>query len=729
MRRRCRRYPGLLPLIAVGLTFTLPQSSLADTGTNDEVITTHSLVGSYLAGRFARANQDQRNAAEFYRKALIHDPGNERLLEQAFQMEASQADWPRALKLADELTKLQPKHRLAHLALALEDFKSGSRSAAAEHFRAAGTGPIGELTSSLALAWVKAADKDYTGALASLDLPKQAEWAQFFLRFHRALISDVAGRGQDSKRWFDQAFKQDTRTLRTALAYARSSAHWGNRKLAKTVLKSHLAKSQGDGHPLIRTLAREVRAGRKPALIVSTPREGLAEVFYGLGEALIGEGAIGIGVLYMQMALYVEPDQQFALAALANAHETNKEYADAIAVYDRIPKESPLETAVEIRKAFNLNSLERVDEAKKTLTGLLERAGPVVPDDVAKDLAADAADRERLLLEAAEQDAAAADDETLLKLGSRGAKVLELQESLKTLGYPLETADGRFGESTRRAVVEFQKNNAIKADGLAGPETVAALLSARDASSNAAKSGSTDVADATPPDGGKEPLPESTKKLPLTINDRLEILDALGNITRSRKMYGEAVGYYDRALALIDKPEKRHWVYFYARGTSYERLKNWPAAEVDLEKALGLFPDQPLILNYLGYSWIDQGRNMKRGMALIEKAVALKPDDGYVVDSLGWAHFKQGNFKEAVRYLERAVELKPNDPVLNDHLGDALWKVGREREARFQWDQALSLKPEPEDAIKIRRKLDQGMTQETDAAKTKKTSQVGTPAN
>jgi tetratricopeptide (TPR) repeat protein len=116
-----------------------------------------------------------------------------------------------------------------------------------------------------------------------------------------------------------------------------------------------------------------------------------------------------------------------------------------------------------------------------------------------------------------------------------------------------------------------------------------------------------------------------------------------------------------------------------------------------------------MVLNYLGYSWVDQNRNLKEGMSLIEKAVALKPDDGYIVDSLGWAHFKLGNFKEAVRFLERAVELKPEDPVLNDHLGDALWRVGREREARFQWDQALTLEPEPDQVEKIKKKLTKGL--------------------
>ena len=112
------------------------------------------------------------------------------------------------------------------------------------------------------------------------------------------------------------------------------------------------------------------------------------------------------------------------------------------------------------------------------------------------------------------------------------------------------------------------------------------------------------------------------------------------------------------------------------------------------------------------------------GMRLIEKAVQLKPDDGYIVDSLGWAHYKRGDFKEAVRYLERAVEIKPEDPTLNDHLGDAFWKVGREREARFQWNQALSLAPEPDDVEKIKAKIDRGLNAEGVAKNASKTRQV-----
>src|SRR5690606_19240974 len=217
------------------------------------------------------------------------------------------------------------------------------------------------------------------------------------------------------------------------------------------------------------------------------------------------------------------------------------------------------------------------------------------------------------------------------------------------------------------------------------------------------------------PEEAKELLDRLLEKKP----DDLRVLDAAGTILRGRKRYEEAIPYYDQAIALIKKPQKRHWTYWYARGTSYDRLKKWPQTEADLKMALQLSPDEPLALNYLGYSWSDQNRNLKEGLELIEKAVALKPDDGYIVDSLGWAHYRLGNYEDAVRLLERAVELRPEDPVLNDHLGDALWRVDRQREARYQWEHALTLDPEPEEAEKIKVKLEHGLAEPDIASPTK----------
>ena len=151
---------------------------------------------------------------------------------------------------------------------------------------------------------------------------------------------------------------------------------------------------------------------------------------------------------------------------------------------------------------------------------------------------------------------------------------------------------------------------------------------------------------------------------------------------------------------------------YYFRGICYERSKQWPKAEVDMKKALELSPDQPLVLNYLGYSWVDQGVNLDEGMRMIRRAVEQRADDGYIVDSLGWAYYRMGDFENAVKYLEQAVELKPEDPTINDHLGDAYWRIGRRLEARFQWAHARDLKPEPEDLEKIQEKLKSGLPDE-----------------
>ena len=155
---------------------------------------------------------------------------------------------------------------------------------------------------------------------------------------------------------------------------------------------------------------------------------------------------------------------------------------------------------------------------------------------------------------------------------------------------------------------------------------------------------------------------------------------------------------------------------YYFRGICFERAKQWAKAEADLKKSLELFPDQPHVLNYLGYSWIDQGINLDEGMRMIRRAVEQRADDGYIVDSLGWAYYRLGNMDEAVKHLERAVELKPEDPTINDHLGDAYWRVGRVLEARFQWSHARDLKPEPEDLGKIEDKLKNGLPDDTSSA-------------
>jgi tetratricopeptide (TPR) repeat protein len=454
---------------------------------------------------------------------------------------------------------------MARLLLALADFRAGQFEAADKHLVASMGNPVADLTASITRAWMKQAQGDTAAALAHLAEPKAAEPILQFYRYHRALLLDVAGRKGEARQAYDAQAKSN-RTLRFSLAQAQSASHGGDSRAALAALLPQVERARADTHPLVRDAQRRIEAGERLPLLVTTPEQGMAEAYYGLGEALTSDGGFGPGAMLLQFALYLQPDMPFALAAMANVYEQAKRYDLANELYARIPRGGPLDSPIDLRRALNLNALDQFEQAKTVLEAVIKR--------------------------------------------------------------------------------------------------------------------------------------EPGNLLPL---------DTLGSIYRGRKLHEDAIGTYDRLIALIPKPEARHWTYFYARGTSFERAKKWPQAEADLRTALRLSPDQATVLNYLGYSWVDQGRNLKEGLALIEKAVRLRPDDGYIVDSLGWAHFRLGNFKDAVKWLERAVELRPEDPTLNDHLGDAYWRVGREREARFQWDLALTLKPEPEEIEKIRKKVAEGM--------------------
>jgi tetratricopeptide (TPR) repeat protein len=523
-----------------------------------------TLLGNYLAGRIARGDHDTAAAADFYSRALAEDPTNELILEQAFLLETAAADWTRAVELARELVKVEPSHRIAQFLLGIEAFKRGDYKEADEHFAAARQGPIADLTSILARAWVQQANGKTDQAFATLDTLSDADWAQFYQRYHRALIADVAGKREVARVAFAQAFKKNPATLRVADAYARHLVNSNSRKLAKQTLKTHIAKSAQ--HPLSTALLNDIEAGKTPPLLVTSPNDGLAEVFYGIGDALAGEGGLDMGIIFLQFALYLEPDFPLAQVALAEAYDSAKRYDLELAAFDNINEDSPLWLNVQIQKALALNSLERVDDAKALLEKIIAKS----PKDIRP-------------------------------------------------------------------------------------------------------------------------------------------LDALGNILRSHERYAEARDYYSRAIELVGKPTKDNWTLFYARGVCNERLKDWPQAEADLKKALELSPDESPVLNYLGYTWVDQSQNLKTAMDYIRKAVKLKPDDGYYIDSLGWAYYRLGNIQSAVEHLERAVELKPDDPVINDHLGDAYWRIGRKLEAKYQWQQSLTLKPDKDLIATIDKKLKDGL--------------------
>lgn len=209
--------------------------------------------------------------------------------------------------------------------------------------------------------------------------------------------------------------------------------------------------------------------------------------------------------------------------------------------------------------------------------------------------------------------------------------------------------------------------------------------------------------------------------------DSADVYYELADYYRLDKNYQKAIQTYTHLFNSFKGEElpERYAFAYYLRGISYERENKWDAAERDFLKALEFFPDNPDILNYLGYGWIDRGMNIDEGEKMIRKALEINPEDGYITDSLGWVLYKKGEFAEALKYMEKAVAFEPYDSIINDHLGDVYWAVGRHQEARYQWTRALNYKSEASDSIdtvtlkkKIESGLEKGFDKDFASAKT-----------
>lgn len=212
------------------------------------------------------------------------------------------------------------------------------------------------------------------------------------------------------------------------------------------------------------------------------------------------------------------------------------------------------------------------------------------------------------------------------------------------------------------------------------------------------------------PDAAIEVLEQLTRSYP----DLPVVFSTLGDVLRQQDQFAESIAAYDRALELTAEGARAEWFLLYARAIAHERLGQWKEAEADFRHALALNPGQPQVLNYLGYSMVEQQVNLDEALEMIEQAVAASPDSGYIIDSLGWVLYRLGRYEEAIVHMERAAQLEPVDAVVNDHLGDTLWAVGRKREARFQWRRALSFVDTSDvnseaDPARIRRKLEVGL--------------------
>jgi tetratricopeptide (TPR) repeat protein len=560
--RRCTASSALAAFLAVA-PFQIdaqPSSALQSTNT--------SASGSYLAARHAGQQRDAAAAAAYYRAALKRDPNNAELLDRAFLSFLVDGDVDEAVKFAERVAQADKNDRVARLVLGVNALKRKQYGSAKRDLAQSIRGPITDLTASLLSAWSTFAANDSKGAIAAIDHLAGPDWYAIFKDLHAGLIYDLAGNQKEAGKRLERAHKLDSTALRVVQAYGSWLSRNRSPKEALAIFEAF--DKTLPRHPLVMESMEKLKAGEKLPALVTNAQAGAAEALYGLGASLGRRGGEDLGLVYLQLSLFLSPSHPLALLSLADLYEALKKPELAIKIYERVPPSSPLHRNAAIQMAANLDSLERADDAQKHLEALIKQN----PDD-------------------------------------------------------------------------------------------------------------------------------------------LEAIMALGNVLRGHKKFAECANVYSKGIATISKPEKANWIVFYFRGICYERSKQWAKAEIDLKKALELFPDQPHVLNYLGYSWIDQGVKLDEGMEMIKKAVQQRPDDGYIVDSLGWAYYRLGNYEEATKQLERAIELKPEDPTINDHLGDAYWRVGRILEAKFQWAHARDLKPDAEELPKIEEKLKSGLPDET----------------
>lgn len=535
-----------------------------------------SLEGNYLAAIIAGASRDTAAAAIYFREALRADPRNAELLERAFVVFLADGSMSDAFRAAERIVQREPDNGLAHLALGVRSLKSRQYALARQHLQKGGRGRAADITATLLAAWSWTGSGNAKRALETADRLAGESSFNVFRDYHAGLIADVSGNKAEAARRLKGAYDSEKTTLRVVDMYGRFEAARGNRDKAREVYAAFdkLAPRQ----PIVRDALARLDKGQPLPPYVTNAQEGAAEVLYGLGAAGGRQDDGVAAMIYLRMALHLDPNHVMALVMLGDILERAKQVERAIALYEQIPADSPVRASADLQIGLAYDQLERTEEAIAHLKELIAKR----PDDI-------------------------------------------------------------------------------------------------------------------------------------------EAKTSLGNVLRNRKRFAEAAELYTQAIDAVGTPDSSNWTLFYFRGISLERSKQWPRAEADFKKALELLPEglgreRALVLNYLGYSWADQNINVDEAFKMLRQAVELQPRDGYIVDSLGWAYYRLGRYEDAVRELERAVELRPADATINDHLGDAYWKVGRRLEARFQWTHARDLEPEPEDLVKIIKKLADGLPEDAKPA-------------
>lgn len=529
-------------------------------------------AGAYLAARIASQQFDFAEAAHYYRQLMASGDTSGTTAEATLVSEIAIADFDRAKPLAQQMVEAGTGSQIAALTVLAADAHDKNWSAALKLLDSdADPGP---LVGGLTKAWVLAGDGKMSDASAAFDEVGKQQGLGAFAGFHKALALALVGdyEGADAILSGEDGEKI-TSTRRGVLAHVEVLSQLEKNKEALKLIEDRFGK---DLDPQLKDIRSKLEAGDTlPFDVVRNASDGVAEVYYSVAQALIGDAPDTFTLVHSRLANMIRPDMDDATLLTASMLDQQGQYDLAIEAYADIKPDSPIYHAAEIGRA-----------------------------------------------------------ESMVRAGRNDA------------------------------AIEVLENLSRSRPNLVGVWT------------------------------------------------------ALGDTLRRESRFAEAAKAYDKAIDLLGQPEPKDWFVWYSRAIAQERSGNWDEAEKGFREALRLSPDQPSVLNYLGYSYVDKGENLDEALDMIRKAAAERPDAGFIIDSLGWALFKLGHYQEAAQKMERAVELEPRDPLLNDHLGDVLWAVGRQREAKFQWRRALSFATDDAETTEeldpdaIRRKIEVGLDQQ-----------------
>lgn len=545
-----------------------------------ETVNSSGLSGSFLAAQVAIDDNDDDAAVKFLERAFALDPDDTDLKQKLFVALVSNGRISDAAEIARNTPKLGESQNLAGYVLAAEAMRKRSWKNAINALKDVSGVDLDKTLREITHAWALQGLGETDQAIARIKELDGPEWISVMKNYHAGLIANAGGKHDLAAEKFQAVIDNRavisvlTETyIRAVEAMVRNRSKADDKEKAQEILDYGL--SLLPSHSPFLLLNEELQEDKVLKPLLTTPQQGMAELFYNIATAIRRDGAGDFSKNYLQISYSLAPKSDVIQIGLAELYLQQGAYEKSNTFYSAIEETSPFSRIARLEKATNLSRLEKKEEA-----------------------------------------------------------ITELQALI-----------------------------------VSDPNDLTGYLT-------------------------------------------------LGNVFSREERYREAADTYDQATTIIGEPKPFHWNLFFRRGIAYERLKEWDKAEPNFIKSLDLSANQPEVLNYLGYSWIDQGINLDEGMDMIRKAVELRPRSGFIVDSLGWAHYRLGQYEDAVRELERAVQLMPQDPTINDHLGDAYWKVGRKLEATFQWNIALATKTPPDNPEEIKKKLENGLqTGVKDAAK------------